>query len=168
MFDLKPLLSTAGIAADKPQFCVKPHNEPYDKGELAEQMMVEMQTTIETKKGGFFSYDIRNINRSIGARVSGEIARHHGNYGMNESPIRVQLTGSAGQSFGVWNAGGLEMRLEGDANVLKMILFAFTYFIDENDQIPDSIPDYGYLDDIKVVEWVLNDVRDQVPYMPRA
>ena len=35
---------------------------------------------------------------------------------MNEAPIRVQLTGSAGQSFGVWNAGGLEMRLEGDAN----------------------------------------------------
>ena len=114
--DLKPLLSTAGIAADKPQFCVKPRNEPYDKGELAEQMLVEMQTAIETKQGGFFSYDIRNINRSIGARLSGEIARHHGNYGMNESPIRVQLTGSAGQSFGVWNAGGLEMRLEGDAN----------------------------------------------------
>ena len=79
-------------------------------------MLVEMQTAIETKQGGFFSYDIRNINRSIGARLSGEIARHHGNYGMNESPIRVQLTGSAGQSFGVWNAGGLEMRLEGDAN----------------------------------------------------
>ena len=114
--DLKPLLSTAGIAADKPQFCIEPHNVPYDKGELAEQMMAEMQTAIETKAGGFFSYDIRNINRSIGARVSGEIARHHGNYGMNENPIRVQLTGSAGQSFGVWNAGGLEMRLEGDAN----------------------------------------------------
>ena len=114
--DLSPLLSTAGIAADKPQFCVKPHNEPYDKGELAEQMVAEMQTAIETQSGGFFSYDIRNINRSIGARVSGEIARHHGNYGMNENPIRVQLTGSAGQSFGVWNAGGLEMRLEGDAN----------------------------------------------------
>jgi glutamate synthase (NADPH/NADH) large chain len=75
-----------------------------------------MQSAIETKAGGFFSYDIRNINRSIGARVSGEIARHHGNYGMNEAPIRVQLKGSAGQSFGVWNAGGLEMRLEGDAN----------------------------------------------------
>ena len=114
--DLKPLLSTAGIAADKPQFCVEPHNVPYDKGELAEQMIADMQTAIETKAGGFFSYDIRNINRSIGARISGEIARHHGNYGMNEMPIRVQLTGSAGQSFGVWNAGGLEMRLEGDAN----------------------------------------------------
>ena len=114
--DLAPLLSTAGVAADKPQYCVDPHNTPYDKGELAEQMLVDMQDAIDNKKGGFFSYDVRNINRSIGARISGEIARHHGNYGMSAAPIRVQLTGSAGQSCGVWNAGGLEMRLEGDAN----------------------------------------------------
>ncbi|NQZ52783.1 MAG: glutamate synthase large subunit [Piscirickettsiaceae bacterium] len=114
--DLKPLLSTAGIPEDKPMFCSEPKNEPYDKGELAEQMIVDMQDAITNKKGGFFQYDVRNINRSIGARISGEIARHHGNYGMADAPIRLQLTGSAGQSFGVWNAGGLEMRLEGDAN----------------------------------------------------
>ena len=114
--DLTPLLSNAGVAADKPQYCVAPKNTPYDKGELAEQMIVDMKDAIANKKGGFFEYDIRNINRSIGARISGEIARHHGNYGMSDTPIRMQLKGSAGQSFGVWNAGGLEMRLEGDAN----------------------------------------------------
>ena len=114
--NLEPLLSTAGIDAAKPQFCVEPHNAPYDKGELAEQMIADMKDVIANKEGGFFSYDIRNINRSIGARVSGVIARHHGNYGMEDKPIRIQLKGSAGQSFGVWNAGGLEMRLEGDAN----------------------------------------------------
>ena len=114
--DLAPLLSTAGVAADKPQYCVEPHNEPYDKAELAEQMLVDMQDAISSKSGGFFEYDVRNIHRSLGARLSGEIARHHGNYGMSESPLRLQLKGSAGQSFGVWNAGGLEMRLEGDAN----------------------------------------------------
>ncbi len=114
--DLLPLLSSGGVADDKPQYCVKPHNEPYDKGELAEQMLIDMQETIVSKKGGYFEYDVRNIHRSIGARISGEIARHHGNYGMEDSPIKVQLTGSAGQSFGVWNAGGLEIRLEGDAN----------------------------------------------------
>ena len=35
---------------------------------------------------------------------------------MEKTPITVQLNGSAGQSFGVWNAGGLHMILEGDAN----------------------------------------------------
>ena len=114
--DLAPLLSTAGVAADKPQYCIEPKNEPYDKGELAEQMIVDMQEAIANKQGGFFEYDVRNIHRSIGGRISGEIARHHGNYGMSDTPIRMQLTGSVGQSFGVWNAGGLEIRLEGDAN----------------------------------------------------
>ncbi|MDC9726004.1 MAG: glutamate synthase large subunit, partial [Gammaproteobacteria bacterium] len=114
--DLAPLLSTAGVAADKPQYCIEPKNEPYDKGELAEQMIVDMQEAIANKQGGFFKYDVRNIHRSIGGRISGEIARNHGNYGMSDTPIRMQLTGSAGQSFGVWNAGGLEIRLEGDAN----------------------------------------------------
>ncbi len=114
--DLKPLLSTAGVADDKPMFCSEPKNEPYDKGELAEQMVADMINAITNKTGGHFAYDVRNIHRSLGARISGEIARRHGNYGMIGAPLLLQLTGSAGQSFGVWNAGGLEMRLEGDAN----------------------------------------------------
>lgn len=114
--NLEPLLSTAGIAADKPQFCIEPKNEPYDKGELAEQMVADIKQAIVDKTGGEFSYNIRNINRSIGARLSGEIARLYGNYDMADKPIRLNLKGSAGQSFGVFNAGGLEMRLEGDAN----------------------------------------------------
>ncbi len=114
--NLQPLLSTHGIPEDRPQFCVAPKNKPYDKGELAEQMVSDMQEAIVRRQGGYFSYNVRNIHRSIGARISGEIARHHGNYGMIDKPLTVQFTGTAGQSFGVWNAGGLEMRLEGDAN----------------------------------------------------
>ena len=49
-------------------------------------------------------------------RLSGEIARRHGNTGMEAAPITLRLTGTAGQSFGVWNAGGLHMYLEGDCN----------------------------------------------------
>ncbi|MCX4186585.1 glutamate synthase large subunit [Methylophaga sp. OBS4] len=114
--NLQPLLSDAGVPADKPQFCLEPKNEPYDKGELAEKMVADIKASIANKTGGEFSYDIRNINRSIGARLSGEIARVYGNYGMADRPIRLKLKGSAGQSFGVFNAGGLEMYLEGDAN----------------------------------------------------
>lgn len=114
--DLRPLLSDVGVPVDKPQFCVEPKNEPYDKGELAEQMVVDIKDTIVNKTGGEFNYVVRNINRSIGARLSGEIAKIHGNYGMADKPVRLKLKGSAGQSFGVFNAGGLEMYLEGDAN----------------------------------------------------
>lgn len=114
--DLRPMISDAGIAAEKPQFCIEPKNAPFDKGELAEQMVAETIAAIEAKTGGSFSYTVRNTDRSIGARLSGEIAKRYGNYGMSDAPITVSLTGTAGQSFGVWNAGGLTMLLEGDAN----------------------------------------------------
>jgi glutamate synthase (NADPH/NADH) large chain len=114
--DLKPLLADLALGSDRPQFCVDPSNAPFDKGELAEHMVADMLPAIGKKSGGSWRYEVRNFNRSIGARLSGEIARHWGNYGMAEAPLNVYLTGSIGQSFGVWNAGGLHMYLEGDAN----------------------------------------------------
>ena len=60
--------------------------------------------------------DICNEDRSIGAAVSGKIVSYHGNLGMLDSPITFRFKGTAGQSFGVWNAGGLNLYLEGDAN----------------------------------------------------
>ncbi|MBE9516463.1 MAG: glutamate synthase large subunit, partial [Proteobacteria bacterium] len=114
--DLSELLSDAGLDKSLPQYCVEPRNEPFDKGELAEEMVADMAAAIKAKTGGEFGYQVRNIHRSIGARISGEIARHHGNQGMAGAPLTVHLVGTAGQSFGVWNAGGLHMYLEGDAN----------------------------------------------------
>ena len=114
--DLSPILSDGGVDSSKPQYCLAPRNEPFDKGELAEQMVKDALPAIESKSGGEFSYDIHNTNRSIGARLSGEIAVRHGDHGMNENPIHIKLRGTAGQSFGVWNAGGLHMTLTGDAN----------------------------------------------------
>lgn len=59
---------------------------------------------------------IRNTDRSVGARLSGFIAKTHGNRGMDHNQITIEMNGTAGQSFGVWNAGGLKMVLTGDAN----------------------------------------------------
>jgi glutamate synthase (NADPH/NADH) large chain len=114
--DLSPILSTAGLAADRPQFCLEPRNEPFDRGELAERMLRDLRPAIDAKSGGRFEYQVNNRHRSIGARLSGEIARRHGDSGMSRAPITVRLTGSIGQSFGAWNAGGLHLQLEGDAN----------------------------------------------------
>ncbi len=115
--DLSPILSAGGLVdEDKPQCCLSPHNQPFDQGELAERMVTDLLSAIETRAGGEFDYAIKNNNRSIGARVSGEIARRYGNQGMADAPINVRFSGTAGQSFGVWNAGGLHLYLEGDAN----------------------------------------------------
>ena len=89
---------------------------PIDKGELAEEMVAAILPAIESLSGGEFEFEIRNFNRSIGARLSGEIARRHGNEGMKEAPLEIRLTGTAGQSFGAFNVSGLNLSLTGDAN----------------------------------------------------
>ena len=114
--DLSPILSSAGIPKEKPHTCQVLKNEPFDQARLAEKMVEEMLPSIEAKTGGQFAYKVTNCDRSIGARLSGEIAKRHGNQGMANKPLTLALTGTAGQSFGVWNAGGLNMTLEGDAN----------------------------------------------------
>ncbi|MCI0517253.1 MAG: glutamate synthase large subunit [Woeseiaceae bacterium] len=114
--DLKPILSTNGLAPDRPQFCTDPNNQPFDRGELAERMLEEMLPWIEKRAGGTFAFDVRNHHRSIGARISGEIARRYGNAGMGEATLDVMLDGTAGQSFGAWNVCGLNLHLSGDAN----------------------------------------------------
>ena len=114
--DLSPLLSTAGIDPSQPQTCQQERNAPYDVAAMNQRMIDDMEDAIINAKGGEFSYDITNCDRSVGARVSGAIAKHHGNKGLVEHPLVVNLKGVAGLSFGVWNATGLHMRLEGDAN----------------------------------------------------
>ena len=114
--DLRPLIHTDGLLAQKPRHCAISRSQPFDKGPLAEQMVRDILPAIETRSGGSFAYTLTNCDRTIGARLSGEIAKRYGNQGMQEAPIKLKLTGIAGQSFGAWNVGGLELYLNGDAN----------------------------------------------------
>jgi len=114
--DLSPIISNEGLAKDAPQFCTEVSNVPFDKGELAEEMLSTVLPAIASKSGGRFGFEVRNFNRSIGARLAGEIARQHGNFGMADAPLEISLRGTAGQSFGVWNVAGLNLTLIGDAN----------------------------------------------------
>ena len=114
--DLTPIVSNEGLAKDVPQFCTDLRNEPFDKGELAEEMLAAVMSAIESRAGGRFGFEVRNFNRSIGARLAGEIARQYGNDGMGDAPLEISLRGTAGQSFGVWNVAGLNLTLIGDAN----------------------------------------------------
>ena len=114
--DLSPILHKSVEAGGQPEFCQVASNAPFDRGEKAEMMLAATLPAIDAKSGGEFAFQVTNCDRSIGARLSGEIARRHGNTGMEPAPVVLRLTGTAGQSFGVWNAGGLHMYLEGDSN----------------------------------------------------
>ncbi|WP_299179969.1 glutamate synthase large subunit [uncultured Neptuniibacter sp.] len=112
--DLSPILASAG--EEFPNTCQVERNEPYDTAELNTQMIQLAQAAIEGKQGGEWELTITNCDRSVGARTSGAIAKAHGNLGMNDKPITFKFKGHAGQSLGVWNAGGQNLYLEGDAN----------------------------------------------------
>jgi glutamate synthase (NADPH/NADH) large chain len=59
---------------------------------------------------------IINVNRTVGAMLSGEVARRYGHEGLPDNTIHVKLNGVAGQSFGAWLAHGVTLDLTGDAN----------------------------------------------------
>jgi glutamate synthase (NADPH/NADH) large chain len=59
---------------------------------------------------------INNVNRTVGAMLSGEVARNFGHAGLPEDTIQIALTGTAGQSFGAFLARGVTLNLVGDAN----------------------------------------------------
>jgi glutamate synthase (NADPH) large chain len=59
---------------------------------------------------------IKNTNRSVGTMLSGEIARKYGDNGLPDGTIRIELNGTAGQSFGTFLAKGIELYLIGESN----------------------------------------------------
>ena len=114
--DLSPLLHKPAAAEHTKLFCSETANNPMDNGDLNKQMAADAADAIANSKPIKLSYPVKNTDRSVGATVSGMIAQAHGNLGGEDFPISVALKGTVGQSFGVWNAGGLHMTLEGDAN----------------------------------------------------
>lgn len=113
---LADIISDAGLDPRMPQHCMTERNPPFDRGELAERILKDAFHALATQDPTVLSYSIRNVNRSIGARLSGEIARRFGALGLPAGTITLQLKGSAGQSLGAFNAPGLQIDLEGDAN----------------------------------------------------
>ena len=100
--DLSALLESHPSAQGKAQYCEVEGNAPFDKGLLAEKMVAEMLPAIEAGTTGEYHFTIGNCDRSIGARISGEIARRYGNLSMEAHPVKMNLVGTAGQSLGVW------------------------------------------------------------------
>ena len=80
------------------------------------QLIKQSQPALETRTPVEIELPIRNVDRTVGAMLSGEIARRYGSEGLPDDTIRVRFKGSAGQSFGAFLAKGVTLSLEGDAN----------------------------------------------------
>ena len=98
-----------------PHYCNTSSNNPWDKGNLNVKILQDIKPFIAKDQKSDFHYKISNRDRSVGAQASGFIASLYGERGLKQSQT-LNFTGSAGQSFGVWNAAGLTLNLNGDAN----------------------------------------------------
>lgn len=112
---LAPILKSTQPAKNCGLFFTEKNN-PADQGLLNLEIKQQFAEAVENLSGGKGSFVITNVDRAVGARLSGTIAIAHGNKGMDKTPIELHFNGTAGQSFGAWNAGGLHMILTGDAN----------------------------------------------------
>jgi glutamate synthase (NADPH/NADH) large chain len=83
---------------------------------LDRKLIAQSQAAIDRGAPVKLSAVIRNIDRTAGAMLSGEVAKRYGHAGLPDDTIHVSLTGTAGQSFGAFLAKGVTFELEGDAN----------------------------------------------------
>jgi glutamate synthase (NADPH/NADH) large chain len=79
-------------------------------------LIKEAKEALENQAPVRIEHPVRNINRTVGAMLSGEVARRYGHAGLPDDTISISLTGTAGQSFAAFLARGVSLYLSGDGN----------------------------------------------------
>lgn len=95
--------------------CVQTQHHDID-AQLDWDMIKLSRTAINHKEKVWIAKPITNVDRTVGAMLSGEVAKVYGDEGLPEDTINVRFSGSAGQSFGAFVSKGITFRLEGDSN----------------------------------------------------
>ena len=83
---------------------------------LDRKLIEKAMPSLDAKQPVVFDVDIKNIDRSAGAMLSGEVAKRYGHKGLKDDTIHVTLNGTAGQSFGAFLSRGITFDLVGDGN----------------------------------------------------
>jgi len=86
------------------------------EGALDHELIRQAGPALEGGKPVRIELPIKNVNRTAGAMLSGEVARRYGHTGLPDGAISVKFTGVAGQSFAAFLAHGISLELTGDAN----------------------------------------------------
>jgi glutamate synthase domain-containing protein 3 len=113
--DFSAILLPPDNGLHSPLHCVRPQEHEVGKA-LDHEIMALARCALDRKEPVRIELPIRNVHRSIGAALSGEITRRYGAAGLPDDTIHLTLLGSAGQSFGAFLAPGVTMHVHGDAN----------------------------------------------------
>ena len=106
----------AELGEDVPRTCLKGRNDGIHPHPLDDKIIQEAKDAITDQVPVKLAFKVKNTDRNIGTKLSGEIAYHWGDTGLAEGTITVELEGSAGQSLGTFLCGGIKLILTGEAN----------------------------------------------------
>jgi len=113
--DMSVLLYNPPVPARVARRCVQAQEHGLQQA-LDHKILEDARDALTSLSPVEIKLPIRNVHRSVGTMLSGEVARRYGSVGLPDDTVRVQLTGSAGQSLGAFLANGITLTLEGEAN----------------------------------------------------
>ncbi len=113
--DFSAILYNPPVPSRVARRCIHKQDHGLDQA-LGHTILGQLRDTLDTLAPIEINLPVRNVHRSVGAILSGEIARRYGSAGLPDDTIKLNLTGSAGQSLGAFLAKGVTLTLEGEAN----------------------------------------------------
>jgi glutamate synthase (ferredoxin) len=120
---LRPIDSAHPLAPDLAALLVRAQGRrrhggyrPVPVSKVSERILADAAAAIAGGEGVELHYPIQNTDRTVGARLAGEIAARYGDSGLPDGTVRIRLSGTAGQSLGAWLCPGVTITLEGVAN----------------------------------------------------
>src|SRR6202021_2250270 len=113
--DLSSILYAPTLPSRVARRCVQAQDHGLDQA-LDHALIAKAGPALESATPVTGSFAIRNVHRTVGAMLGGDIARKYGSAGLPDGTIHFKFHGSAGQSFGAFVPNGVTLELEGDAN----------------------------------------------------
>ncbi|HTD07085.1 glutamate synthase-related protein [Undibacterium sp.] len=113
--DFSRIFHQPEVAADAPIRHVEAQDHGLEKA-LDNKLIAQARTALATGEKVSFISPIKNLNRTVGTMLSGEVAKKYGHAGLPDDTIHIQLQGTAGQSAGAFLAHGVTLDLVGEGN----------------------------------------------------
>jgi glutamate synthase (NADPH/NADH) large chain len=113
--DFSKIFAAPQVAADVPRYQIL--TQDHGLASALDNILIEKsEPALERGEKVSFIVPVKNVNRTVGAMLSGEVAQRYGHAGLPDDTIHIQLNGTAGQSFAAFLAHGITLDLVGDGN----------------------------------------------------
>ncbi|GAB3546079.1 glutamate synthase-related protein [Noviherbaspirillum agri] len=113
--DFTKIFHQPDVPASEPRFQVEEQDHGLEKA-LDHKLIAQAKAALEKGEKVSFISPVKNVNRTVGTMLSGEVAKRYGHDGLPDDTIHIQLQGTAGQSAGAFLAHGITLDLVGEGN----------------------------------------------------